>query len=172
MSSPTLLAAGHPNSSGSLATSGAEPVIGRRIPLFVLLLLAISLPARAQNGPDNDPDGLRGYVDNVFHHSQVDSVNLYNGLLTVPIAVGPSYPIGPKLKFQVMLAYSSRLNEWGHPSATNPNYGYFPYSGEPDMGLGWTFTLGAIKTSGGVYYIGSDGSQHIFDAPSRDTQPI
>jgi len=120
---------------------------------------------RAQNGPDNDPDGLRGYVDNPFHHGQVDSVNLYNGLLTVPIAVGPSYPIGPKLKFQLMLAYSSRLNEYGHPSGTDSYYTYKPYSGDPALGLGWTFTLGAIKTSGGVYYIGPDGSQHIFDAP-------
>src|SRR5204863_751946 len=129
--------------------------------LSVISPLALS----AQNGPDNDPNGLRGYVDNVFHHGQVDSVNLYNGLLTVPIAVGPSYPIGPKLTFQLMLAYSSRINEYGHPSGTGSDYVYFPYSGNPALGLGWTFTLGAIKNCGGVCYIGPDGSQRIFDLP-------
>jgi RHS repeat-associated protein len=139
--------------------------LARRLAWATVLCIGFSSILRGQNGPDNDPDGLRGYVDNVFHHGQVDSVNLYNGLLTVPIAVGPSYPIGPKLKFQVMLAYSSRLSEWGHPSGGNSSYPYFPYSGDPALGLGWTFTLGAIKNSGGVYYIGSDGSQHIFDAP-------
>jgi len=136
-----------------------------RIVFACLLSVFSSLALLAQNGPDNDPDGLRGYVDNVFHHGQVDSVNLYNGLLTVPIALGPSYPIGPKLKFQVMLAYSSRINEYGHPSVADSYYTYFPYSGDPALGLGWTFTLGAIKSCGGVCYIGPDGSQHIFDLP-------
>ena len=112
----------------AVATPRKERALARFLVLTLLFLLAGG-SVRAQNGPDNDPDGLRGYVDNVFHHTQVDSVNLYSGLLTVPIAVGQSYPIGPKLKFQVMLAYSSRLNEYGHPSLPNPNYTYFPYSG-------------------------------------------
>jgi RHS repeat-associated protein len=134
--------------------------------VFACLLTVISpFAVLAQNGPDNDPDGLRGYVDNVFHHGQVDSVNLYNGLLTVPIALGPRYPVGPKLKFQVMLTYGSRVNEYGHPSATNPDYTYFPFAGDPALGLGWTFTVGAIKNCGGVCYVAADGSQHIFNTP-------
>ena len=50
---------------------------------------------RWTSGSFDDP----GYV---FHHSSVDSINLYNGSLTIPIAIGPSYPVGPKLKFQAM----------------------------------------------------------------------
>ncbi len=136
-----------------------------RVVVAGFLAVISPLALFAQNGPDNDPNGLRGYVDNVFHHGQVDSVNLYNGLLTVPIAVGPTYPIGPKLTFQLMLAYSSRINEYGHPPGTGSDYVYFPYSGNPALGLGWTFSLGAIKNCGGVCYIGPDGSQHIFDLP-------
>ncbi len=123
----------------------------------------LSAPVRAQQGPDNDPDGLRGYVDNMFHHTQVDSLNLYNGLLTVPVAVGPTYPIGPKLKFQVMLTYSSRVNDFGHPSGSTP-LSYMPYSGDPALGLGWSFTLGAIKNCPTVCYVGPDGAQHLFDS--------
>ena len=144
-----------------------ECAIPMSVRTVVACFLAVVSPLVlfAQNGPDNDPNGLRGYVDNVFHHGQVDSVNLYNGLLTVPIAIGPSYLIGPKLTFQLMLAYSSRINEYGHPSGTGSDYVYFPYSGNPALGLGWTLTLGAIKNCGGVCYIGPDGSQHIFDLP-------
>ena len=64
----------------------AIPMIVRVVVAGFLAVIS-PLALFAQNGPDNDPNGLRGYVDNVFHHGQVDSVNLYNGLLTVPIAV-------------------------------------------------------------------------------------
>src|SRR5437879_13154468 len=107
-----------------------------KVRIVSVLLGGLLIPCwlLAQNGPDNDPDGLRGYVDNVFHHGQVDSVNLYNGVLTVPIAIGPSYPIGPKLKFQLMLAYSSRINEYGHQVGTGADYTYSPYSGDAHLG--------------------------------------
>jgi hypothetical protein len=66
-----------------------------------------------QDGPDNDPDAAPGYVNNFFDHNPIDSVNLYNGQLTVPISLGPSYPIGPKLKLQLVLNYNSRVDEYG-----------------------------------------------------------
>ncbi len=91
-----------------------EAGMSRRL-IIAVLILVVGLPLLAQNGPDNDPDAAQGFVNNVFHRSNVDSINLYNGQLTVPIAVGPSYPIGPKLKFQAMLTYTSRAWEYGHP---------------------------------------------------------
>ena len=52
-----------------------------------LVLCALLLgPGRlaAQNGPDNDADAAPGYTNSVFHHEEIDSINLYNGQLTLP----------------------------------------------------------------------------------------
>ncbi len=139
--------------------------------MAVLSLVLTRSALLAQRGPDNDPDGLQGYVDNVFHHSSVDSVNLYNGQLSVPIAIGPSYPIGPALKLQLVMTYGSRIWEYGHPSGS-PIVTPKPIAGDPALGIGWTFTFGAIKVckilppgTGRMCYVGPDGSQHIFDMP-------
>src|SRR5512134_656324 len=70
----------------------------------------------AQNGPDNDADAAPGYTNSVFHHEDLDSINLYNGQLTLPIALGPSYPIGPKLRLQLTLVYNSRVDDYGAPT--------------------------------------------------------
>ena len=90
--------------------------------LFVVLAFGISRAfcALAQNGPDSDPDAAQGYVNNVFRHSAVDSINLYNGQLTLPIPVGPAYSIGPNLKYQVVLYYTSHVWEPGHPQPVPP----------------------------------------------------
>lgn len=144
------------------------------VPAFILVA---GLPLLAQQGPDSDPDAAQGYVNNVFHHSDVDSINLYNGQLTVPIAVGPSYPIGPKLKFQAMLTYTSRAWEYGHPSyemlhpepSLPPTAPFEPLLGDPALGIGWNFNLGAIKPcglgQGSRCYVSRDGAEHHFSQP-------
>jgi RHS repeat-associated protein len=128
--------------------------------------------ARPQSGPDNDADAAPGYVNSVFHHGQVDSINLYNGQLTIPISLGPSYPVGPKLKFQAILTYNSRKWDYGHPTIQPPDFVYQPLVGNPALGQGWEFTLGAIKlckqgSASGFCYFGPDGSQHMFNHGSK-----
>ena len=141
---------------------------GRGLSLFTVGVL-LAGAASPQNGPDTDPDGARGYVDNVFHHSEVDSINVYNGSLTIPVAVGPSYPVGPKLKFQAMLTYTSTVWEYGNPGPVNqdPNGLWMPITADPALGIGWTFTAGAIKPCGIAQtsdcYVGPDGAEHEFD---------
>jgi hypothetical protein len=152
-----------------------------KIAFACLVLLFSSIALVAQNGPDNDPDAGQGYVNSVFHHSSVESINLYNGQLTVPISIGPSYPVGPKLKFQAMLTYTSRAWEFGHPSyemlnppAPNPppSLPFEPLVGDPALGIGWNFSLGAIKPCGlsqaSRCYVGPDGAEHLFDQPVSD----
>ncbi|MGH9369442.1 MAG: hypothetical protein ACRD3M_17445, partial [Thermoanaerobaculia bacterium] len=134
-----------------------------------ILASATSLSLVAQNGPDVDPDAARGYVENVFHLPSIDSINLYNGQLTIPVPIGPVYPVGPKLKYRAMLAYSSRVWEFGNPGPNNqdPNGLYEPIVADPSLGLGWTFAAGAIKTCGVVQnslcYLGPDGAETLFD---------
>ncbi len=144
----------------------------RRQLALVLALCALvtsNSVSRAQNGPDNDADGAPGYVQSVFHHGEVDSINMYNGQLTVPIALGPSYPVGPKLRVQVALTYNSRSTDYGAPSnlEQSPYFFFKPLAGNPSLGSGWELTLGAIKTCKhgqivGNCYFAPDGSQHMF----------
>ena len=131
----------------------------------LLLAVAASTSIRGQGTSDNDPDGAQGYVNNVFHQNSVDSINLYNGQLTIPIAVGPSYPVGPKLRFQTFLTYNSSVLDY--PRTVRPLVTAYLLPGNPALGLGWTFTLGAIKptndpTGAVSTYFGPDGSQHPF----------
>jgi RHS repeat-associated protein len=143
-----------------------------RIVLIGLALTGVALRAQAQQGPDDDPDVAHGYVNNVFHHSSVDSINLYNGSLSIPVAIGPAYPVGSKLKYQAILVYGSRVWEFGSPNPTNyPPDGqvWTQVVGDPALGIGWTFLPGAIKTCGQfenkVCYIGQDGAEHKFEPP-------
>ncbi len=143
-----------------------------RVLFGFLVCTVFAAAARGQSGPDNDPDAAPGYINSVFHNGQVDSINLYNGQLTIPISLGPTYPVGPKLKFQAVLTYSSRKNEYGHPKVQPPDYIYYPFAGNPALGHGWEFTLGAIKlckqgNTTGFCYFGPDGSQHMFNRISK-----
>ncbi len=144
----------------------------KTILLAFIVWTVCTAAARAQSGPDNDPDLAPGYVNSVFHHGQVDSINLYNGQLTIPISLGPSYPVGPKLKFQAVLTYNSRKSDYGHPTNQPSDFVYQPFVGNPALGQGWEFTLGAIKlcrqgNTGGFCYFGPDGSQHMFNHGSK-----
>jgi len=139
---------------------------------MVALGFCVSWTGLAQQGPDDDADVKIGYTNNFFHHSSVDSINLYNGQLTIPIPVGPTYPVGPKLKFQAMLAYTSKVWEFGNPSNPDPQGNlYMPVVGDPALGIGWTFTLGAIKSCGTAQsqlcYISPDGAEHQFSAGAK-----
>ena len=62
----------------------------RKLSRTLVLCLLLLAPGRltAQNGPDNDADAAPGYTNSVFHHDEIDSINLYNGQLTLPIALG------------------------------------------------------------------------------------
>ena len=138
--------------------------------LCALLLAPGSLAA--QNGPDNDADAAPGYTNSVFHREELDSVNLYNGQLILPIALGPSYPVGPKLRFQMSLVYNSRVDDYGAPTPSQApppleSFVYRPLVGNSSLGIGWELSLGAIKPcrhglSIGQCYVAPDGSQHMF----------
>ncbi len=140
------------------------------VPVLALCALVTSNSvSRGQSGPDSDPDGAPGYARSIFDHGSPDSVNVYNGQLTVPIALGPSYPVGPKLKFQAMLTYNSTVWEFGNPGPDDQSdLGlYQPIKADPSLGAGWSLTAGAIKPCGIVQtsrcYAGPDGSERQFD---------
>ena len=88
--------------------------------------------------------------------------------------MGPSYPVGPKLRVQVLLSYNSRSTDYGAPSAGEQNgvFSYKPMAGNPALGTGWELALGAIKNCKhgaivGSCYFSADGSQHMFGSGPR-----
>ena len=125
-----------------------------------------AITSLAQQGPDLDADTAQGYVQNVFHHSSVDSVNVYNGSLTIPVALGPSYPIGPKLKLQAMLVYASKVWEYNRPAQPQNEPDLHSLVADPSLGFGWNLTMGAIKkcgpTQASTCYVSPDGAEHQF----------
>ncbi len=109
--------------------------------LFVWWVAPVLL---AQAGPDVEPAAAEGYASSFFHRTSVDSINQFNGQLTIPIPLGPRYPIGPSLTFQAVLTYNSQRFEYGHPiNPPQPGF-YQPLVGDPALGIGWTLTLGRI----------------------------
>ena len=120
----------------------------------------------SQSGPDNDPAAAQGYVDNTFHDSSFDSINEFNGQLTVPISVGPEYPVGPSLKLQLMLTYNSKVWDYGAPVPEDALGEWRPVAGDPALGIGWTFTPGKILPCGSflqrVCFVRSDGAEIVF----------
>lgn len=141
----------------------------RASPVFAALVLILPAAAAAQSTLDNDPDALPQYANSVLHVPAPDSINLYNGQLTIPIPIGPSYPLGPKLKLQLLLTYSSRGPDYsrGGPPPGEP---VTLMAGDPALGIGWNFTLGAIKMTASSFpltqaltYFAPDGSQHVLN---------
>jgi RHS repeat-associated protein len=136
--------------------------------LSTSLWLACLLAGRlsAQSGPDNDPAAAQGYVDNAFHDSSFDSINEFNGQLTVPIPVGPEYPVGPSLKLQLMLVYNSKVWDYGAPVPEDALGSWRPIVGDPALGIGWNLTPGKVVPCGSglqrVCFSRSDGAEIVF----------
>ena len=134
-------------------------------PALLLSVAGVSL-LRAQSGPDNDPAGAQGYVDNTFHDSSFDSINEFNGQLTIPIAVGPEFPVGPSLKLQLTLVYNSKVWDYGAPVPEETVGEWRPIAGDPALGIGWNFTPGKIQPCGTnlqrVCFVRADGAEIVF----------
>src|SRR5262245_66599294 len=124
----------------------------RQLAPVLLLCALVTSPSvsRGQNGPDSDPDAAPGYTTSAFHHAELDSINLYNGALTVPIALGPSYPVGPRLRHQLTLVYGSRVWEFGNPGPDNQSdLGlYQPIHADPALAVGSSPSVGATQARG------------------------
>ncbi len=100
-----------------------------------------AVPAVAQDHPNH----RRGTeIPTAYDFGELDSINLFNGNLTLAIPIGLSYPVNGGLQFQLGLHYNSTAWEFeqgpfdgqGQPTVTaTPN----PHS---NVGLGWSLILG------------------------------
>ena len=112
-------------------------------------------------------------ANGVYSTTDVDSVNVFNGNLTLAIPVGSSYPVSERLSYSLTLVYNSSV------------WSYVPYQPDPDFqsgvpepsanaGLGWTLTFGRLVPPGTPFdadpandqprwkLIEADGATHFF----------
>ncbi len=137
-----------------------------RLRLFSLLVF-LALPLFAQQ----DPNSALGFQPGKsFQMGDYDTVNLFNGNLTVNLPLGPTFSPGGNLKYSFHLIYNG--NAW---SIQGQNVSEAVPNRFSNAGLGWMLTLGNLVaphdptaidvTAGGNWvYIASDGGAHSFYA--------
>jgi len=151
--------------------------------LGVCLVLSLgSVPLSAQR----HPNAAKGIIGTQSHGTGlIDTINYFNGNLTVSVPLGQAFPLSTSLSYGFALHYNS--NTWDiekvyHP--TNPN-GPCPQcvtqytAAFPDRrsnaGMGWVLTMGRLwapgaetnKTGHWVYET-PDGSDHRFFGTLHD----
>jgi hypothetical protein len=150
----------------------------RLLLIFVIATTALGSSPNPTILP-SDPNQKRGFNENdVFHFSDLDHVNLFNGNLAITIPIGPSYQAGPVLQYQFMLTYNSKIWDYQiRPDIlvvcnldTGARCGLRFGIPEPTStaGFGWTLSLGRLlnprleEPTRGWTYIGPDGAEHGF----------
>ncbi len=154
----------------------ATATISRPLALAALALLTLARLALAQEDPANRARGLSATT--AYLVGDIDSVNLYNGNLTVSLPLGGSYPVGGALSYGLVLHHNSGVWTLDGGMAC-PKYNEdSPTDANPDLfhnaGLGWRLSLGDLyppNTPGyndSVYwlYVSADGAKHSFYAPN------
>ena len=169
----------------------------------LVLLVATSGPfsAQAQNAVGASAPSAamdRGFKpEQAYDFGELDSVNLFNGNLTVTLPIGGTYPVGPDFSYGLTLVYNSNIWDYeyqlqngsvwqdcdepwlamGYDSQCQTKGG--PTS-RSNAGLGWTLTLGELlepgtpgpqnpwNRSGRWLYTTADGGSHSFYTTLHD----
>jgi YD repeat-containing protein len=169
-------AAGHAarRVSSGMATNEATDMVRHFRFLTLFLLLLSSLAALAQKNPNHEVGFKPG---NVYDQTDVDTVNLFNGNVTLNIPIGPRYQVGPTLSYQFQLTANSlgtTKEVWdceqpGHPICEElyPNLA-------SNAGIGWRLSLGELLAPTAVgptsryrpgyfLYVSPSGAEYRFD---------
>jgi RHS repeat-associated protein len=134
--------------------------------LVALLLVCSAAPVGAQIGAH--ANASRGFEPGkAYAVGEIDSVNLYNGNLSVQIPVGQRYPVSEKVSWGLTLVYNSKL--WDVEEVFDPLSGWLTrmVAGKDfNAGLGWRMSPGEIDlTDAAIHlyaYVAPDGSRHVF----------
>lgn len=131
------------------------------------IVVSVGVVAKAQVGLQNvHPTLKRGMDDSVTaDQHDPDSINLFNGNLTLAIPLGTEYPLRADWRYAFTLHYNSNI--WDlNPSGSNVNSNPVKYS---NAGLGWDLGFGRLiapqsqgTTVGRWVFVSPDGTYHAF----------
>lgn len=149
-----------------------------------LLLAAATLLLAAATGAQDHPNLARGFsADQAYDRTGLDSVNLWNGNLTLAIPIGQRYRSGGNVSWGLTLYYNSNVWDYQEQDFWHPHDGgsCAEYDGIPTVsltvakpvtsnaGLGWDLSLGALDgpygstdASPNWVYTSPDGAKHAF----------
>ncbi len=142
-----------------------------RLVLTFLLASAVTTAVPAQQHHNNER-GVEGGP--LYKGDGLDTINLFNGNLTVNVPLGPTYRAGGEVTYELNLSYNSTL--WDFDSQYwSPHQTYY-ITADPipaskyNAGFGWNLSLGRVDAPypapsyDGYYpiYIAPDGSEHTF----------
>jgi YD repeat-containing protein len=103
-----------------------------------LLAVVLALCAAATSFAQQHPVDARGFAaDKVYSFGDLDSVNMFNGNLTVALPLGQQYRAGGVLPYQFSLVYNSKVWDWNAS-------GYPVGCQHCNAGLGWNLSLGRL----------------------------
>jgi hypothetical protein len=137
------------------------------------LLLAV---ATAMLGAVHDPmaaaANARGFEpEKLYQFNGIDSVNLFNGNVTLSLPIGGTYPVDGDFSYGLTLYYNSKVWHFDDLDSTgcSTSGGYAFPAGYGDRmlnaGLGWTFDFGRIVETPAPYpltYLAPDGAEYKF----------
>jgi YD repeat-containing protein len=150
--------------------------------------LSVFAPAVVAQQHPNQKKGFN--ANDVYQFNGLDTINAFNGNLTMSIPIGPSYSVGGGLSYGLTLF--SNANLWepqehchevtpGICAKVCPRFGscevlidttfMYPHR-RANAGLGWTLSLGrlyqpehpAMPDQGHWTYESPDGADHVFEA--------
>ncbi|PYK69339.1 MAG: hypothetical protein DME45_02635, partial [Verrucomicrobia bacterium] len=101
--------------------------------------------------------------DRLMDHTDWDTVNVFNGNLSVSVPLGITYPLTPSFSYQFSVTYNSGIWDFDQTTfSASPNK-YF------NAGLGWDLSFGKLvepaASDNGLnrwIYISPDGTEHPF----------
>jgi len=139
----------------------------------ILILASTLICATAAAGDPNEihENVARGIKpDKMYHFTELDSVNLFNGNLSLSIPIGGPHPVSERLSWGLMLAYNSK--SWDSRERTEDGVTSIETlpSNRSNAGNGWLLSLGRLFSPGDIGYnhTGSwvyespDGGDHVF----------
>lgn len=99
----------------------------------------------------------------IYDSSGIDNVNVYSGDAGVVIPLGPSYPLGPGLSWQLKAYQTSKVWTFKHENKTCTGFGSATLhrallSGFPTLGVGWVLHMGFVDAN--KTYVSPDGGRH------------
>jgi hypothetical protein len=135
------------------------------------IAIGFSLLWAAAGAAQEHPNVAKGLAGGGgFGTADIDSVNPFNGNLTIRLPIGQSYPVNARLSYQLTLVYNSQV--WEHQTYDQQTVS-IPARGA-NAGLGWSLHLGRLNPPRLDFssspspdvdrntYLAPDGSSHTF----------